>query len=101
MSDIALDLFLQHPPFFPDRHRAVYRDDLPLELSDKVNDLLRLIVVTLILLQVAVWGSRLITIFDRQSHRPSGRPPGQFNPEPVGFLCPGGPLDVGYPGYPR
>ena len=61
VSDIALDLLSNTHLFFL-IGIALYIATIPLELSDKVNDLLRVIVVILILLQVAVWGSRLITI---------------------------------------
>ena len=60
VSDIALDLLSNTHLFFL-FGIALYMATIPLELSDKVNDLLRVIVVILILLQVAVWGSRLIT----------------------------------------
>ena len=60
VSDIALDLLSNTHGFFL-FGISLYIATIPLELPDKVNGLLRVIVVILILLQVPIWGSRLIT----------------------------------------
>jgi len=60
LSDIALDLIHNTRLYFLFAV-ALYIGSIPLELGEKVNNILRVVVVILVLLQVAVWGSRLIT----------------------------------------
>lgn len=72
-DDIALDLLKYTRPYFM-FGLALYVGSLFLTLSDQLTSFIHILLIVLVLLQAAVWGSRLIAIFVSRAITRRGEP---------------------------